>query len=181
MSNEQHLTTSEQIAKDLDGLPKIIVERTGEEGTLTICNAVGHTHYGRILTPLDERPDWAQGLAIAAMEERIKWYTDRLGKGTVVEGKVIGADHVNYDDLTWVGINEEGDEIEIEASADHRMDTLQTLLGMDDEGNLSNTIAEIELHATPTMTAEDVALLEDAGKEPFGVATEANPSLKTGT
>lgn len=153
------------MTKVIDQSP-IIVHKEGEEGALTIDRL-----NGRITTPHEERPDWAEGFAVAMLAERTDFYSKRLGEGTPQFIAINEAQAIEVSDLSWVGVNADGDEIEVEAEAETRMNMLSAALGMDrDSGELSGTVlAEREIERQPqVVTAEEVKAMEQSVDAGFG-------------
>lgn len=151
-------------AKTIDQSP-IIVHKEGEEGALTIDRLTG-----RITTPHEERPDWAEGYAVAMLEERIKFYTDRLGSQAPTD--VLEPQAIEVSDLSWIGVNADGDEVETEAEAETRMSMIASVFGMDREtGELDGIAAEFEVERQPhDVTAEELRAMEESVNAGFGVA-----------
>lgn len=124
---------------------------------------------GRILTDLNERPEWAHGLAVAMLHERTKYYTDRLGS----EG---AADHLSQntvyvEDLSWVGFDEAGDEVEVAPLSEFRASVLATALGVDGEGEVHGAIAERVIAGDTASWSEEAAFQDP----------NAMPQTATGT
>lgn len=131
-----------------------IVHKEGEEGTLLIDR-----YTGRIVTPLIERPDWAEGLHTALVRERDAFYQgngkqpgeagfvgNRLGKAYTDEMRNPAA--YVFQDLGWLGQDAEQEECTIDADNDYRMEVIATVLGInreDFETPITGTVAEIEI------------------------------------
>lgn len=156
--------------------PHVLVHKEGEEGVFTIDRLTG-----RITTPIDERPEWCDGLATALIQERLKFYKDRLGDGTQFAA-IEAATAIEYSDLGWIGVDAEGDEVEIEADPATRTEMLAAALGMDEEGELtdrSRVLAETEADTQNTsMTAEELKALEEARDVGVGGALAAEAAKK---
>jgi phage gp46-like protein len=132
----------------------------GQEGAIHI-DALD----GRVLTAPDDRPEWADGYAVALLGERIGWYEARLGQQlpeSIRKPEILVAQ-----DLGWIGMDAEADEVEIEADTDHRMTTLANLLNIDredfdQERNFQNVLAQADIdhtystHPTTEATLEEV-------------------------
>lgn len=148
----------------------LLVHRKDHEGALQI-NATT----GIITTPNDERPEWSDGLTVALINERDQFYTSRLGP--MYTETMRRPEVLEYADLSWIGVNEEGHEVEIEADAEHRMQTLADLVGVDRSADAtaehtSGTIlAEAEIAYNRERTFEEQAALEQAQKEQPGKLT----------
>jgi hypothetical protein len=104
----------------------IIVTKTNEDGAIQI-DARDYS----IVTPAHERPEWADGIAVASYAERTKWYESRLG--TQLPEELRSPEVLNFADLSWIGHDEAGDEVELDADNDYRMDVLSEILGVDRE------------------------------------------------
>jgi len=102
----------------------IPVHKSDEEGILLIDAMTG-----QITTPSVERPTWAEGLAVAMLAERTGHYEQRLGAQMAAGLRVPEA--FNYADLSWIGVDEEGDEVEVEASHEYRTEQVAKMLGID--------------------------------------------------
>lgn len=127
----------------------VTIHSIGHEGSLVVDALTG-----AILTPMMERPDWSEGLAVALLYEHVHFYTSRLGHYGTPEVYA-------KEDLAWVGVSHDGDELEIEADAEYRMDRLASNLGIDrEEGTLEGAIAEAEMSFDRLRTKDDVAALE---------------------
>jgi hypothetical protein len=113
------------------------------------------------MTPTDQRPEWAEGLAVALLAERMIFYTGRLGP--VAGRSAWEAGVVAYQDFGWVKIDTEGNEVEVEADAEFRMNLLAEAIGIDREAeNFGEVVAEIELAAdTSVSVAEAEAIAEE--------------------
>lgn len=110
----------------LDGNP-IVVHKQGAEGGIAIGSLSG-----RILTPLMERPEWTEGLAVAKLGDRVEWYQSRLGKD-------VSADTIiAFEDLGWVCVDAVGDEFESEADSEFRMNIIAEATGVIRSDDLSD-------------------------------------------
>jgi len=111
-----------------------VVHKADEEGSLLIHRTAGH-----ILTPPMERPDWAEGLVSAVLEEHRVWWKARLGY-------YHARDLYSADDLTWTAVDEDGELAEVPASEEHRMEKLAVILGLDrEDGTMREALADIEM------------------------------------
>lgn len=131
----------------------IIVTKDGEEGSIEVDRITGI-----VLTKVDQRPVWGESLACAMLAERAGWYAQRLGPK-----HELSADNILFDDLGWVALDQEGQEVEVEANPEHRMTLLADALGVDREDpNFGTIVAEVEMDMEPaTLSAEDQASLAD--------------------
>jgi len=123
---------------------------------------------GQVTTPVDERPEWAEGFAVALLGERTGWYEQRLGKE--LPESIRKPELIDASDLGWIAFDAEGSEVEIEADSDHRMDVLAGILNIDREDfdgekELQGTVAEAEVnHSYTTQPTEEATLEEVEGK-----------------
>lgn len=157
----------------------IIVHKAGDEGVMEVDALTG-----AIITANDQRPDWAEGLAAALLQERLTFYETRFGKESAQFKAVQQADAVEYLDLGWIGVNEDGDEIEIEANGEHRSEIVAKALGIDTlEGDLGAGItAEIEVDTKRhTMSQQERSVMEQAANQGFSDETTAEQERATGT
>lgn len=114
----------------LDGKP-ILVHKKGEEGALAIGSLSG-----RIITPIMERPDWSEGLAVADLAERHEFYTSRLGREQPL------GDLVAFEDLGWVAIDASGDQTILLADSEYRMDIIAEATGVHRVADLSSELED---------------------------------------
>ena len=149
---------------------ELVVHLEGHEGTLTI-DAMN----GRITTDPHMRPDWAEGLALALLGERHKFYETRFGKGSEAYNAALAAEAIDKRDLSWLGVNGEQEEVEIDADEEFRMDVVAKVIGADrDEGTMADdVIAEREVDSQRTsMTAEQHHALKEAATTGAGLSEE---------
>lgn len=99
----------------------IIVHKTGEEGAMMIDSRTGS-----ILTPSNERPMWADGYAAAMLGERVGWYEKRLGEH--LPDKLRSPEVLNVVDLSWVAIDSDLNEVEIEHDPEFRQNLLSQIM-----------------------------------------------------
>jgi catechol 2,3-dioxygenase-like lactoylglutathione lyase family enzyme len=158
----------------------ILVHKEGEEGSIQI-----DAQTGGIVTEIDQRPDWAEGLSVALLAERNKFYRDRLGSKYAAEHA--SPEAMSYEDLGWVGADAEGELLEIEASAEHRQGVLSEVLGWDEETATFKdkagfqTVAEVEIAMdTARTTAEATEIAEEFKRDTFGTDAEAERKATTG-
>jgi hypothetical protein len=130
----------------------LMVHASGQPGAVVLDRLTGV-----ILTPIMDRPDWADGLAVALLEEHRQFYTSRTGRYNEPE-------LFELSDLGWVGVNERGEEIEVDAIAEYRMDILATTYGMDrEDGDMGEALAEAEIAMDHHRTPEEEGAMEQAG------------------
>ncbi|WP_266031253.1 hypothetical protein [Brucella intermedia] len=149
----------------------IAIVKEGHEGGLHIDAMTG-----QITTLPDERPDWADGYAVALLTERTGWYERRLGQQ--LAENIRKPDVMDVRDLGWVAFDAEGEEVEVEADTDYRMDVLAKLLDVDREDfsanqRFKNTVVEAEVaHTYVTNPTEEATLAELEGQT-FGEVAKA--------
>lgn len=144
---------------------RIAIHKANHEGAFHIDALTG-----QVVTPVDDRPDWAEGFAVALLGERTGWYEQRLGQH--LPDSIRKPEMIDASDLGWIGFDHEGSEVEIEADGDHRMDVLAGLLNIDREdfdggALLENTLAEAEANHTYTTHPTDEATLEEVEGKSF--------------
>lgn len=141
---------------------RIIVHKADHEGALHIDGLTG-----QVLTPPDDRPEWSDGFAVALLAERTGWYEQRLGQH--LPDPIRKPEMLDVADLGWIAFDAEGEEVEIEADTDHRMDILASILDVDredfDQGlAFKNRLAEAEAtHTYTTQTTTEASLAEVEG------------------
>lgn len=151
----------------------LIVHKEGEEGTLQIEAASG-----KIVTTLDQRPDWAEGLTTALVQERISFYESRFGAGsTAFQSLMNDTTAIEFSDLGWLGVDAEQNELEVSADPHYRSEVVAKALGIDTEtGEMSHTaLAEREVsRENRGRTPEEIAALEESVQSGFtgGVRAE---------
>jgi hypothetical protein len=121
----------------------ITVHKEGEEGTVQVRGLDG-----KIITPIDLRPDWAEGLTTAFVQDRLSFYEKRFGKETEAFKQIAEAEAVEFSDLGWIGMHATGgDEFEVFADHAYRSEVIAKALGIDTEaGTFSgNVLAEREV------------------------------------
>lgn len=161
MADTEHTTLADKT---------LLVHRKDHEGAVQI-NATT----GIIVTANDERPEWSDGLTVALINERDQFYTSRLGPAYTNEMR--RPEVLEYADLSWIGVDEEGHEVEIEADAEHRMQTLADIVGVDRSADATaehtkgTILAEAEVAYDRERTFEEQAALEQAQQERVGKLT----------
>ena len=126
MNTEAH----SQADAELHGTP-ILIHREGAEGALAIDSLTG-----KITTPINERPDWSEGLAVADLAERHGFYSTRLGPDFAAQRLLDNP--IDYRDLGWVGVDATGELLEIEADSEFRMDVIAEATGTVRTDDLDN-------------------------------------------
>ncbi|MBO6814539.1 MAG: hypothetical protein JJ891_06750 [Rhizobiaceae bacterium] len=138
---------------------EVPVHKEGHEGVLMVDSLTGE-----VTTPTDQKPEWADGFAVALLAERTGYYESRLG--TELSDELRSPEMFDADDLGWIGLDAEGDEVEIEASGEKRMTLLAEELGVDrenlDEDQFSNATAEVEVDYSYITHPTDEATLSEA-------------------
>lgn len=156
--------------------PTLIITKADCEGTIRI-NALD----GRVVQD-EANPEWSEGLAVAMLAERIGYYEGRLGKAAA--GEILGADTIAFEDLGWLGVDNEQNEVTVDADAEHRMGVIAKAMGVDLEGALEQDglkgLAEAEIAMDAHRTGAEAADLDQATKDAFiGGNTEAEAERKT--
>lgn len=112
-----------------------IVHKEGEPGTLEI------SPNGRVLTEQFERPEWAGNAVLALLSERNTFYSTRLG--AEIAEPMLTTNIINFDDLGWVALDDEGLEVELLADTEYRQNAISAALGIDREtGDIEGAITE---------------------------------------
>lgn len=112
-----------------------IVHKEGEPGTLELYPT------GRVATEQFDRPEWAGNAVLALLAERNTYYTSRAGAD--LAQPLLDTNIINFDDLGWVALDDEGLEVELLADTEFRQNTLATLIGVDREtGDIDGAITE---------------------------------------
>lgn len=153
----------------------ITVHKEGEEGTLLVRHSDG-----RITTPLDDQPQWAEGLTNALIQERHTFYAKRLGEANSPHATtlqtILDADTVAFQDLGWLGVNAEQQEVELEADPEFRSEAMAKILGIDtEEGTMgAGVTADREVESQNNrMTGEQASALTEGMQQGFGGKREA--------
>jgi hypothetical protein len=148
----------------------LTVHKDGAEGVIQVDALTG-----AIITPAHERPEWSEGLAAALLQERHSFYEPRLGRDSEAFKSIMAADTINVEDLGWIGINAEQEEIEIEAIGEYRSEVVAKCLGINtEEGTLGDTVAEVEVDTKRhTMSGHERRIFEEAQQTGFGTEAEA--------
>jgi hypothetical protein len=159
-----------------------LVHCEGQEGTIEIDYQTG-----QITTPTDQRPDWADGLLNAMTHERDAFYAGvgkpgdenfqpgRLGP-VLYEEKHRFPEAIDSRDLKWITMDDSGTQMgEVEASHEYRMEVVQTVLQVDEEGvsQISGRVlADIEIANDQVRGKSDLELLDQASRTTFGEAIQ---------
>lgn len=142
-----------------------LVHKDGHEGSVVIDGMTGI-----ILTPSEQRPDWAadDNLAAAVVSERFKFYEERLGKEYAQS--IQFAELIDSRDLQWVALDEEGELLApIEADSDYRMEVIAKAVGADlEEGTISDVLYETAVSLDVERTDEEAQAIDDMAKTSFG-------------
>lgn len=154
----------------LDGKP-VLVHKKGEEGALAIGSLSG-----RILTPIMERPDWSEGLAVANLAERHEFYTSRLGREQPL------GDLIAFEDLGWVAIDASGEQVITEADTEYRMDIIAEATGVNRVDDLSSELQDdttgemghVVLDETREYAHNEAKALDTSWEEKLGDAAKAS-------
>ncbi len=137
----------------------LMVHRKDAEGTLMLDRRTG-----AIVTPIMDRPEWAEGLAVALLAEHREWYTKRTG--SYVEPQLF-----DMADLGWVGMTEDEGTAEVFADAEVRQERLSHMLGVDREtGDIAGALADVEHSWDQERTEEQASAIEESQEQGFGEA-----------
>ena len=140
----------------------LFVHRKDAEGTLMLERGTGI-----IVTPIMERPEWAEGLAIALLDEHREWYLKRTGK---YEEPVV----FRFMDLGWVGMTEDEGSAEIFADPEVRQERLAHMLGVNREtGDIAGALADVEHAFDQERSPEEASAIEDSQAEGFTEVSKA--------
>lgn len=159
------------------------VHKKDAEGAIEI-----DTYTGQVATPADQRPTWADGLAMANLAERHKFYIDRIGNEAYTQDHAV-PELLAYEDLEWLAVAMEdglaedgserraGDEMILAADAEFRQDVLAAILGIDrDEGDIEGAQVSVEIAADTKRTEGQMADFRQAQEEGFEQATGTDKS-----
>ena len=164
-----------------------LVHKADAEGAITIDRFTG-----QIVTPLDERPEWAEELAVAQVAERHIFYTDRLGSLYTQDRQ--NPEIYAFEDLAWLGareypvdapyVNPETGEtsdhevLHFEADHEFRQQQLATVLGVEAEvdqhgnetGSIVGAMAEAVISDDNLRTPEELEAIEKEQMAGYGKA-----------
>lgn len=146
---------------------KYVVHATDHEGGLELDKN------GIITTAHDDRPEWANGLAVANLKEHADYYTNRVGPDYTTP------QIINKADLNWVGVTDDGELMEHTADAEFRNERLGLLLGIDVtdieafDRQTEGALAEVTIAMDNHRTAAEVTALEESQQQ-------AMPKVATG-
>ncbi|MFT3671276.1 hypothetical protein [Aestuariivirga sp.] len=100
----------------------LTIVASGQEGSFQIDALTG-----MVQNPQDV-PEWATGVVTGLLAERARHYDARLGAA----GANAHLDNplVEFSDLGWVGVDNEGDEVSIDANDETRREIVAKLLGL---------------------------------------------------
>lgn len=122
---------------------------------------------GEILTPPNERPEWAGGVVQAQLAERIGWYEKRIGEHLAEQRRV--PDFINFQDLGWVGVDAEGDVVAIDPDNQFRMEILAEYLEIDksadnwEQQTMDKSVSVLVDHTYQTHPTDERTLAEVEG------------------
>lgn len=162
MAPEGVASAQEAVGLGLSG-KVALVHKNGAEGVLQIDALTGQVVPGQ-----HDRPEWAEGLVMANYAARHIFYAARLGDQNYT-AEMRNPEVFAFEDLDWLALNmEDGEEVEIAADDEHRMNVLAVALGVDREtGNIKGVVAETEIASDQTRSAEELAALTSAQQERF--------------
>lgn len=132
-----------------------IVHKEGEPGTLELSPS------GRVVTEPFNRPDWAGNVVLANLAERNMFYQTRLG--AELAEPLVTTNIINVLDLGFVALDDEGNEVELIADSEYRMNMLATTLGVDREtGDIEGAVTEHYIDRdNKGYTLEEIASKQD--------------------
>lgn len=141
----------------------LLVHRSDAEGALTIDSMTG-----LVTTPLDYRPDWSDGLLCAQVAEWREWYQARLSPAA--HAAHTSPDRpIEWSDLEWIALNEDGNEVHLEADPETRMGIIATWIG----GIVREPKQSADANAISGATTVNLPLDQPVGQLEF-VAYEAD-------
>lgn len=140
----------------------VMVHKKDHEGALLIDANTGLPN-----GPVDERPEWSDGYTAALLNERREFYAKRLGPTSTDEHQY--PQMIDTDDLGWIAVDATGSEFEIEASAEHRMNVIGELAGVDmTTGEATGTnMVTAEIALDTARTDEQASALEQSQEAGF--------------
>lgn len=152
-----------------------LVHKTGEEGGLLI-----DAFSGVVIPGQHDAPEWSSGFSCALLAERHGFYNQRLGEAYANEHQ--SPEAYNVDDLGWLALDDEGQEVEIDANLEYRQAVVKAVLveaGLiqdTDEAHMDEFLGSVsaELSLDRERTQEEASAIEKAATSGF------NP-VKTGT
>lgn len=100
----------------------ITIVAEGQEGSFQIDALTG------MVQDTSQVPEWATGVVTATLAERADYYQKRVGAEKAAEH--LNSQLVQFNDLGWVGVDAEGDEVSIDAGEEVRRANVAKLLGM---------------------------------------------------
>ena len=159
--------TMDYSEKELRMTNRIAIIKDGHEGGIHIEALTGQ------VIQEGELPAWAEGYVVAALKERTGWYEQRLGAN--LPPHIYQPEVMKADDLEWLGLDAEGEEVHIEASLETRFENLATYMGLDtsvegymDSPVLKNAVATAEIAHTYTTHPTEEATLAEVEGHTFG-------------
>lgn len=158
-----------------------IVHKADHEGAITIDPLTG-----QVTSPLSDKPEWAEELAIAQVAERHRYYGTALGPLYTADMKMPEA--MAFEDLSWLCVRPlpEGAEPTLDADgqpelfeqyvqdADEqfRSNFVAQATGIEqdidlEEGTIADIMATAEITRDNTRSAEELAALEESQQQKF--------------
>lgn len=165
----------------------VLVHKQDAEGAITIDR-----NTGEIVTPLDERPEWAAELTIAQVAQRHLFYVNALGPNYTEDRQ--SPEILAAEDLDWLGAREypvdapyvdpetglssDHELFTIDADHEFRQQQVATALGieaeLDEHGNetgaIKDALASVEIARDEQRSADEVAELEAEQMRGYGKA-----------
>lgn len=162
-----------------------IVHKQDHEAVITIDPMTGV-----ILTPADERPEWAEELSLAQVAERHQFYSQNLGDNYTADMKMPGV--LAFEDLGWLCtrdlgvdangepnliVNSDGSEdnfelYTVDAELEHRNSVVAAANGyafdhVSGEYNFGANAVEVAISRDDQRTPEELEALEASQQEGF--------------
>lgn len=157
---------------------RLLVHKLDHEGAIHV-----DPKSGSVLTPSAEVPAWAEGLTVAHLAERRKYYESRLAPEQ--SAPILAQELIVADDLSWVGIDADDELVNIEAEGTTRMQNIAEAFGIDLESSdplpfSFETLAELEI-AHSNNTEHTTESLRDVYAQSFGSIEEAASNKASAT
>lgn len=158
----------------------VTIHREGEEGVIQV-----DAQSGMILTPIDERPEWSEGLATALLQDRLTFYMKRMGQGSADYKAIAAATTIEFADIDFIGVDAAGDEITVAHDPEYRGEIIAKSLGIDSEegtGLSEGALAEREVSVQNLGRSQtEINALDESIQEGFGGEGQKQSSKQTGT
>jgi hypothetical protein len=148
-----------------------VVHKSGHEGVIEIDPISGE-----VTTLLAERPEWAEGLTVAQITQRHKFYADRLQDHYSAEMKT--PEVFAFEDLDWLGARPlpEDHDVETAQANDPNYDGFEHFELSADEEFRSNVVATV-LGVQGDIAAIETELLEGSAFSAGSLTTAPDGSI----